>query len=172
LVQLQRQDVSAPVAAVQFTSGIDGTYEEYELRYYGVTVSATAALYLRTSPNNGTSWDAGTSYAFNYTFGQSTTPAASGGGLNNAAQIQISNSIDQVAVRVAAGVVNFWPRSVASGQSTYFLFRATTANNANGLLSCHGSGVNSANNQVTGIQILAASGNITGGTFILFGRVK
>ena len=169
-VLLLRQDVSAAVATVNFISGIDSTYDEFELRWYGVQTTGGSFLFARSSNNNGASWDAGTSYSYATMFGQSTTPTGSGSGANNAAFMQISNSIDQTSNRTCSGVMNFWPRP--SGQNSSFLARSHASNNANGLLVGMTSGINSNATGMNGLQIGANTGTITAGTFILYGVKK
>lgn len=48
-VLIQSQTVSSAVATVDFTTGIDATYDDYELRFYGLTVAANGNLGLRIS---------------------------------------------------------------------------------------------------------------------------
>jgi hypothetical protein len=169
-VLILRQDVSAAVASVNFISGIDSTYDEFELHWYGVQTTGGSFLFARTSNNNGASWDAGTSYSYATMFGNSSAPAASGGGANNASLMQISNSIDQTSSRISSGVMNFWPRP--SGQSSSLLTRSHTTNNANGLLVAMASGLNTNATGMNGLQIGANTGTITAGTFILYGVKK
>src|SRR4249920_2654704 len=80
------QTVGAPVASVDFTSGIDATYDEYEFRLAGVATSIVdTQLQMRVSNNGGSSWNSGASdYVYAYHRSDSFGTDSAGGGAGSA----------------------------------------------------------------------------------------
>lgn len=63
LIPLAKQEVTTPVAALEFS--LPGGYAAYQIRIKGlVPVNATDTLMMRTSSNDGSSFDTSSNYAF------------------------------------------------------------------------------------------------------------
>ena len=92
LVFLSEQIVSSAVAAVDFTSGIDSTYDEYELHFQNVLPASNSAFLLRTSSNGGSSFDSGSNeYAYQTVSGRTSALATvTGGGSSGATSVNMT----------------------------------------------------------------------------------
>jgi hypothetical protein len=87
---IRRQTLASPVAAVDF--GLEAGYAEYRIRFRRVRLATNnASLWLRGSINGGSSFLAGTEYAWGSTYPNATATAVGGSG-NARAQAVISGS--------------------------------------------------------------------------------
>ena len=170
LVLISSQTVSSAVASVDFTSGIDATYDEYELRMFGVKPSTTANLYLRISQDGGATWK---SAASSYSHARIEAYTSNSGAFAGGADTGILLSVNAISTATAAAnfVVRFASPSV-SGVTKYFMgeciVHGTTAINR---LSIGGAYV-ADTNAIDGLRLSFSTGNITGGTFNLYGVKK
>lgn len=157
---------AAAVATVDFT-GLSSTYDVYMLEITGLSSFVATQLYLRTSTNNGTSYDAGaTDYKYAYG-GGNTSGVFAGYGSAGIAQIVVSN--DLVGATTDPVHVVLWlfrPWAVAKTTVTWI------SSGTDGSVSRNGAGARQSNTgAVNAIRFLAGSGTMTG-TFNLFGRRK
>lgn len=91
LILIQSQIVSSPVASVDFT-GIDATYDEYEIHVLGFQPSVAAWLALRFSQDGGATFKAGgADYGYVY-FGFLASNTASNFGSNGSSMMFIGAS--------------------------------------------------------------------------------
>lgn len=158
-------------ATVVITSGLTSTYDQYELRFTSVvTATNSAALYMRTSSNGGSSYDSG---AGNYTYASVrqfgvNTPSASGSPSATEIQIVPSGVANTASFGGTSGVIRLYK----PGASQYFSCNWLLANYllADPDIEMRvGAGNRMASGVVNALQFFASSGNITSGTFRLYG---
>lgn len=162
--------ISGSPSSVDFTTGIDGTYDEYWAALSKVLPGTDgASLYVRTSTNAGVSFDAGAS---DYHFAGNYTVSSSG---NNAfisaaaTQIQVaSTGGGSAAGRGTTGVIRFWRPSAAEPfQMQWLLSWLSTTGN---LIVSSGAGMRNTSADVDAIRFLFSSGTMASGRIKLFGR--
>ena len=159
---------TAAVAAtnVDFT-GLSATYDEYMVTLLGVSGSANTTLQLRTSTNNGSSYDAAAgNYKWSYG-GGNTSGVFTGSGSGSATQIEISQDIVAVTTDPVQGVVLLFKPIAATKTLVTWTIPST-----DGSASRTGAGARQANTgAVNAIRFLAGSVTLTG-TFNLLARRK
>lgn len=160
------------VAAVAFTSGITSAYDEFLVSITDlVPATDNQNLAIRVSEDAGGNWKSGASdYAYSY---QSSTDGVSGaGGATGANAIGMAFNLSNAASISLCGDVRFWN---PAGTSRYKRFLAAVGYTASGstvsVLTAHGFYKNSTN-AIDGVQFFMGSGNITSGTFTLYGVRK
>lgn len=168
------QTVSSAVAAVDFTSGIDATYDEYEITMHGVLPSVNdAGLVLRVSTDGGATYQSSSYQAVRHVV--STASANTVGSTTDF--INVSNVLGTAGVRNTAtdgglsGSMQFTP----NGSSGKTIFRGETAylSAGAGFMRIAFSGMwNGGNDPVDALRFFFNSGNIAAGTFRLWGRRK
>lgn len=160
-------------SSVDFTSGIDSTYDTYMVIGENiVTATDVVVLYLRTSANAGVSFDSGASdYATSgiYMNGSSTV-----GGY-------YSGSVAQVDLILNGGVGNdtgenfafvLFLHSPASTNKTLLDWKTTSVSNVGTIYTASGHAMRKSNAIVDAIRFFASSGNIASGEFKLYGVKK
>jgi hypothetical protein len=162
--------VTTPVAAVDFTSGIDDTYDTYLIEMTNVSPSVNgAALGFRVSEDGGSTFKAGTSDYHHTRITNSNGGAVSPGGgfanynhllnLANGANDSISGEL-----RVyAPGTSGKWKTMSFIGTAADSTFMSTV---------CQAGSYKGSTNPINGFRVLMMSGNIASGTFRLYGRRK
>lgn len=177
-VLIMSQTVSVAVAAVDFTSGIDSTYDEYELVFFGIKVSADANLGLRVSTDGGATFKNGVSdYYYGYAYiniTQSNSVFASSGGAG-AAYITITGSIANATGspnNVTQGRIRFYSPSSTSARKP-FQYEAWYPHVTLSFSENRGHGTYSIDNlAINALRLLVTSGNFTAGVFKLYGIKK
>lgn len=166
LVWLSSQTASSS-ASINFTSLISASYTTYFVTFYNVFPETDAAvLNMNLSNDNGNTWIAadylcgGNYHAYNsntYTNANSTTtcPINGGGQSNTTTNAPICGQIFLSNMNVADAPGFF-------GQCTYFISGGT-------LNEQFFSGTNTANTGINAIQFLFSAGDISTGTFTLYG---
>lgn len=174
MVLLSTQTVTTAVASVDFT-GLTDTYDEYVLRIMGLKPSADAILYLRTSTDNGATFDAGASdYEWGVVgaAGTGRTVVASSG---PKAFLRISpqNNIRFEAEKSGAQMQIDFTRDGPSGY-LFFNWRGVASNSEfnDGVGVFHGAGRRLSATSINAIRLLFSTGNIAVGTFRLYGVRK
>lgn len=175
LVLIQAQNPAA-VASVDFTSGIDSTYEIYKIIGRLLPATDNVKLYLRTDSNAGASFDAGASdyiYANDGIESGAGTTQSSGA----AAFIDIgsnengANSIGNLATEgLSFEITMFHPAN--SSRRPEFTWQCVScfANGEVGVVS--GAGVRDAGAAINAFRLLFSSGNIASGHVALYGLKK
>jgi len=174
LVLLSSQIVTSAVGQVDFTSGIDGTYDEYEIHAVGVRVGADSPLNLRISQDGGATWKAGATdyqYFYNIAAANSTGTGGGWGGQSTAVILGASNY---------AGAANAncnYRFSFAIPTSTtlrkWFMGQMVGANPSQNAVATFGGGYVADTNAINAIRLFPNSGvNLLGGTFNLYGVTK
>ena len=175
MVLLSTQTVSSPVAAVDFTTGINSTYDEYIIKLQEVIpVTDSVALWMRTSTNAGSSFDSGAS-DYKWSGFHDVT-----GGTTHFAQIDEADAAMQVAYSavgsdsgeqgVSGDVKLIYPSAAKIFRSSFDTISATGT--ANEFVHTFGMGFRLTAADVDAIRFLFSSGNIESGIFRLYGVSK
>jgi hypothetical protein len=174
-VLIQRQDVSAAVPTVTFTTGIDSTYDEYELHFFNAQVSvlATIGMMLQVSLDGGTTWKSDANYQYALRFNASVSGQSGNFETSAATYLQLTVALSGNSSFPADGIIRF-ARPSSSGICKYFRFENSGHNNTTSVYSITGAGCYIASTApVNGIRIgLTGAGNYTSGSFILYGVKK
>jgi hypothetical protein len=170
-VQIRRIDVTSPVASVDFTLGIDATYDEYELHVINYQHSiADQVPLMRVSTDGGATWKQGaTDYQYTginmYMATTGNGYFTSGGGLPYGV---ISGAPQSTSANLGLNsIVRF--RKPTSAFMKSFDFVASGHHTVNGIYTSNGTFLYAVAEVINGIRVLSQSGNITSGTFILYG---
>jgi hypothetical protein len=161
------QVISSGVAAVDFV--LPASFSSFIIQFDNVRLANDgAALLLRASIDGGSSFLAGTSYAWAATYNNNTATAV---GISQAAQAQgqvsgaADNGVSDVTIdgsyRFTVGSAT--RRAVFNGDSSFYDNSLTTLVRWNGTVWCTGGAA------VNAIRLLASTGNISSGTFTLMG---
>ena len=164
--------IAATDTSIDFTTGIDATYDSYVIEILNyVPVVDSGDLYLRTSTDGGATFDAGAS---DYQY------IAKGERAGGAQDLETSVSTTAILLNVsetnfdnaaASGfnfTVNIFTPSDAT-RKTVVGYRGYGVNTSLNYAQIFGGGMRNTNGDVDAIRFLAASGNITSGTFKLYG---
>jgi hypothetical protein len=172
LTLIDSKVVGAAVAAVDFTAGIDGTFDEYELHFFGAQCAANGAFAIRISQDGGATFK---SAASSYHMGQVYGPYAAAGSVNffaNQTQLQITALHTAGTGFSAFGVIRFFTPQQAGIYKPFF-YKSHQRNPTDGLGGFDGSGSYILDtNAFNAIRIMNTGGNITAGTFHLYGVNK
>lgn len=166
---------ASSVATVDFTSGIDGTYDEYEIHFQNVIpATAGANLLMRTSSNAGSSFDA-TGGDYRWSTAEFRNGAVNSSGATGDDSIRVS----PVAVKSAAseggvsGVVRlFAPAGTASNKAIRYSTAIYNPDISSAVLAAESAGMRNSTSVVNAIRFLFSSGNIASGLFKLYGVRK
>ncbi len=174
LVLLSSQTVSSTVVTLDFTTGINDTYDEYEVHLQGVLPSANGAHFsLLTSSDGGASYDTA----------NGAYKSFSSGGVSNSAQPIIANSNSAVSIALCTNVWN--TAGFAGVDGVIKLVRPSDTvryknllwdvvfNSSSGILATHrGGGQRVSTSAVNAIRFSFSSGGISAGYFKLYGVKK
>lgn len=166
---LLSSQVASSSSSIDFTS-FSSSYNLYEIHCYGVVPATDGAnFYIRTSANAGTSYDAGASdYQFSFVYG-STAGSATAAGDASAAQIEVatvgSSTGESLSLKIRlAGLSGTRYKMLEISGGTY---NATPT-----FVSINGMGMRASTSAIDGVRLLFSSGNISAGTFKLFGLAE
>ena len=152
---------------------IDDTYEEYELHIIDyIPATDNTDVYLRTSSNSGSSYDAGaTDYKYaglGYRDAGSNDNFASAG----AAQIQLQElGTGNTAGESFNCVIKFF-NPAGTSNTKNFMWASVAEQSPGGCSTWRGGGLRDSTSAVNALRILSSSGNITSGLFKLYGIKK
>lgn len=159
------------VTSVDFTSGIDSTYDEYEVHLLNVIpASDSKYLTLRTSSNSGSSYDSTAgNYYYNYSYFSGST--GSGGTSTVETSIYLTNPIGNAANELGVdAVVHLIRPSISQYFNLWWTGMYTDVNTVPYWLA--GCGLRKTAAAVNAIRFLFSSGNIASGEFKLYGVKK
>jgi hypothetical protein len=160
--------VSSAVASVAFTTGIDGTYDLYELDAINLKTTADDVLCLRVSID-GITWVANANQVnLNFYMTSNVTAAPAGAVTTVATSIQATSAIG------TSGFSNNYyrfSRPAVSGGLVVFDWRQSASNGVY-YGSNAGSGWVNPGGLLSAIQLFFGAHNITAGTFNLYGIKK
>jgi hypothetical protein len=162
---IRRQTVASPVAAVDF--GLDAGYAEYRIRFRRVRLATNnASLWLRGSINGGSSFLAGTEYAWASTYPNSTAAAV---GANSNAQAQAVISGSAANADSGLSIAGVYDLDVGTGSLRATLHGRSVLFDGTVMLPWQGGASITAGAALNAIRLLASSGTITVGDFTLEG---
>jgi hypothetical protein len=165
LTLIERQTASSS-ASIDFV--IPAGYARHELVFSRVVLATNnASLWLRASVNAGSSYLAGTEYAWGATYNDATATGV-GNAANGAAQAVISGGASNASNLTIAGRYDL---DVGSGSLRASLHGGATMfdNAASVMLAWKSSASIAAGADVDAVRFLASSGNIASGIFELWG---
>lgn len=163
--------------SIDFTSGIDGTYLEYECHLVNLIPASGATMLFRTSSNAGSTW---ASTLGDYVANALTMTTAGGAvgtfGSTSAAHITLSGGGAAISNSAQSGGLNgvvkiFNPAGTAGYKQVTFSV-SLSSDATTGLTMVNGSGSRQTTSAVNGFRFILDSGNITSGTIILVGLRK
>ena len=159
-------------ADVTFSSNIDTTYNRYLVEIDGL-LPATDASYLRmrTSTNGGVAYDSGASDYKSIRDGRRGSGAVDteGGGDTDSMDLTVSETVlSNVAAEAAFYEVEIMNPGDANTH-THMKFNGRGINGSGNIFHIKGGGVRNAAALVDAIQFYMSAGNITSGTFRLYG---
>lgn len=166
-VLIQSQDASN-VASISFTTGITSTYKNLVLIYSNVyPITDNQNLLLQFSTNGGSSY-LNSSYLSGLTcWGWNSTTQAN---VSLTTAVVLSPTLHTVAgggSAPAGGQVNFY--NITTGGSPSWSIEGANVSNTSGSGFYVGGGIYQSGITVNALQITSASGNISSGTFTLYG---
>jgi hypothetical protein len=174
LVLISTASASAS-AAIDFTSGITSTYNEYLVTLTNIVpASDDTQLLFRVSEDSGATFKAGaTDYTYAYSSEQEAGTDASGG------------SASATSIRIGVSMSSTASKGGWSGELRFFAPAGTTQNKLVTFSGCWPRtstpdfrSINGAGrfvldtNAINAIRFIAAAGNLTSGTFSLYGVKK
>jgi hypothetical protein len=167
-------------ASIDFTSAIDSTYDEYVIFFNNVVPATNGAqLYMRVSTDSGSTWKSGgTDYGYTST-GLNSAGTAVSIASNGAAWMQIAGTstadfgLGNAAGRSSRGRVEIsLPSSSSINKKLGWKTGWSSEGGTNYLYTLSGEGEYRATTAINGIRFLMSSGNITSGSFYLYGIKK
>ena len=174
LVFIAGSTVASPVSSVDFTTGIDSTYDEYVLILSNVIpVTDSDAAWLRTSTDAGSTWDTGASDYSWILMSVNTivTPART----FDAADAQIVVSTSEIGSDTNERGISMWIHLVRPSTAAYFQIHANAAysgTTVNRMRMTFSAGMRLAAADVDGIRFLFSTGNVESGVLRLYGVAK
>jgi hypothetical protein len=160
-------------AAIDFTSGIDSTYDEYELHILNAVPATDAAVPWVRMSQSATFRTSSYNYTENKTSGSTNTPAGS----SSASSFVLGSGIENTAVQGGvSGVFRIYmPSNTARNKfadwrvSGYLSSGAPEISVGCGTYDTAGAGSQAA---IDGLRFMFSTGNITSGDFKLYGIRK
>lgn len=170
LLDEQTGDGTGPL---NFVTGIDDTYDEYQLRFAIKMSTDNIQLRCRLSANTGTSWDAGGSdYKYQFKRARSgTTGFDIDSSSNSVDYIPLANNVGNAAGEGATGVLVF-PTLRNTGFHKIVRSDVVNISDVTEAVRHYVVGMRMSSAAYNGIQLLAASGNIASGWARLYGVKK
>ena len=170
---LSVQTVSSAVATVDFTSGIDATYDEYEITFDGVVPQIDDSVFAARVRRSGETTFESTTYLSLVHF----VNTAAGGTATLTVGLLMSNTVStgrvsNIASRGGvAGSLRFRPNGTAARKP--FNGEGAYHSSGTGYYTVRFSGVWDGGNQpLDGVRFYFGAGNIVAGRFRLWGRRK
>jgi hypothetical protein len=163
---------ASAVAAVDFTSGISSTYEEYELHIINAVPASSAVPWIRTSTDAGATFDSASGdYHYVNARANATTMAVSNGSTTATSMVLTPTTVNTAANQGGvSGIVRFfYPSNTTTPK--HFLWAVTTGTGT-AIESVNGAGNRSSTADIDAIRFMFSTGNITSGQFKLYGVKK
>lgn len=150
-------------SALNITSGIDSTYDEYELHVADLQAATDGAvLRLQVSTDGGSNYQTA-----NYLSGIFIVNSAAGSGADSSTSGILlvstsgSNTADNSTSYSWRGLIRFWPNGSSARKN--FNVDGSHLSNGNGFTRVTGGGVyDNSNTAINAVRIIASSGNISG----------
>lgn len=173
LVLIQRQTASAS-SSIDFTTGIDSTYDEYVI---GITAFVPATnntkLRMRFSVDGGSTWESGTTY---YTAGRlqfSNISSSADDGYPAESSFNVTDAMPNTSSQGgSSGEIHLFNLGQGTQTKYFYAHSVGRRDSSHHIAAWYGGGFGTTMTAVNGIRLLAQSGNITSGTFSLYGVRK
>ena len=159
-------------SSLDFTTGIDGTYDQYELDEVNLIVSSSGqSIYLRFSEDGGSTWVQGTNYAWAIK-GHNTSGVDQDNGTTGTGNFNVPSNVgDGTTGGGASGTIKIY-RPADTGQYTNVLSHTMNDQGGGDCIVATLGGAYRRTQAVNGFQIITSSGTLTAGTVNLYGIVK
>jgi len=172
---ISTQTVSSAVSSIDFTTGINSTYDEYAIQLVDVKpATAGAALYLRTSPDGGSTFtSSAAAYMYNIAI---QDPASTGIGAQanstSATEIHLTgaNVGNAAGERGVCGIIRLFAPSAALPLG--FGWELQSMNQSSRTQRAYGVGHRSASEAINALRFYFSSGDIVSGSIRLYGVKK
>jgi hypothetical protein len=159
------------VATVDFTSGIDSTYEEYELHIINAVPASGAVPWLRTSADAGSNWASSSSnYEHTLHYADGGGAAASSSATDTALVLAGSTASNTTALGGVSGVIRIF--NPAGTTHNKRLAWQLSLNTGTGSHIASGTGTRAATAAINDLRVLFSTGNVASGLFKLYGVKK
>lgn len=161
-------------SGLDLDAAIDGTYDEHLLIISNyVPATDNVNLHLRTSTDGGSTFDSGASdYTYFAMAGNAASATAATSNSAGAAQILLNSASGIGGNTGEASMFEVRISGAATTNDTIFRISSTYVNGAGQAGYYHGTAQRNSAADVDAIRILASTGNITSGTFYLYGIRK
>ena len=171
LTLIETKTISSAVAQVDFTTGIDSRFDEYEIHALGIRVSTDTGLVLRVSSDGGASWKVGAT-DYQWAFYSANVGAAGAPAGGSSSSIALGNAIWAGASHASANY-RIWFAHPSSTTLRKMFRGQGVHNNPTTFQQVDLCGMVSADTlALNGVRILTNSGNFIAGTFALYGVLK
>lgn len=169
-VVLVEQYTASASAALNFTTGITSTYDEYLFEFVNVVPASNSDLKILVSTNGGSSWDTSNVYRWQNATAWSAGTGQNSGGTATAWLLRGSNSTLTSGGAYNGSIRLYDPRSASLNKT--FSGQILIDDNSLGLLIFQWAGTWRTATAVNAIQVSFASGNIASGKVRLYGVEK
>ena len=169
LVLITTQTVTSPVASVDFT-GIDGTYDEYELRIFNaIPVTDNVTFQMRTSTDGGSTFDSGaTDYQYGFILHATNITTVQAVGTTGTDSVGLVASVGSDTGEWGINLsMQLLRPSIA--QPFNFMWKSSYISNLTLLNHNYGTGRRLSAADVDAIRFYFSSGNVETGIFKLYG---
>lgn len=176
-IVLLNTQIASNSVDIKFESLITSTYDIYEIRFYDLLpVTDATDLYIRTSTDNGITYDSSILQYASGVNGITSDSTSHQGATNPASGVAIvlnqSDSfldLSNVAGDEAFGIIKIGnPLGIDQTKFSWEMTYAKSGDSAN-IIHVIGAGMRKSTANVNAIQLLMSSGNISKGTFKLYG---
>jgi hypothetical protein len=171
---LLESNTASASSSLDFTTGIDGSYDEYTIEFENLIPAGAAALFFRASTDAGSSFLATTNYHWSHTYYElAATPTLTAVG--NASTAQISVCSLSIATTAASGGISGRIRIIKPASTTAYkhVFYDAVGDQSGTFYSFDGGrGVVLTTSAVNAFRLLFNGQNITSGTAKLYGHRK
>jgi len=176
-VLLATQTVTTSVAAVEFVNGsggvvLDGTYKKYVIEMINVFGSGGPSLKLRTSSNNGVSYDSASSdYVYNVIKANSSSTTVDSFRSSGSPEINIIPAVYDSTNNnpTSDGYIELYNPSLTTNRKTILWRSISSFGNSKEIEHYTGAGSRDAASPINAVQLLTTTTNLTGGIFKLYG---
>lgn len=169
---------ASSVSSVDFTTGIDSTYDEYEFHFQNVIPSSGGGpnFLLRTSANSGSSYAATSgdySWSSMYNYSNGPSPIQSDGNATSTGLL-IDSSLGVTGNTAAGGISGVVRLINPAGTASvkHFIWDANNQNSSTVSLQIRATGSRNSTAVVNAVRFIFSSGNIASGLFKLYGLRK
>lgn len=171
-VKIETQTISGATASVDFTTGIDATYNYYVFVLSYVSVDSTAGtgrdIYMRTSTDGGATFDNGAS-AYQYNFIKLAAGGSNTGISDTTASfIQIADDVNGGSTASVSGLVKLFDPSNTTRNKVVEFQTSSIDSGADSQVNT-GSGQRVSTGDIDAVRFLPSAGNFDEGQITLYG---